>query len=464
MENQFKDRPVIRKRDHVVNFMDTTIRDGQQCLMATRMPSSDILPILETMDEAGFASIEAWGGATFDSALRFLNEDPWENLRNMRRRLKNTKIQMLFRGQNMLGYKAYHDEVVLAFVEKAIENGVDVLRIFDALNDLRNLETSAAAVKKFGGHAQLALCYTTSPVHTLDYFVNLSKELKNMGADSIAIKDMSGILLPDVAYDLVAGIKKATKLPLEIHTHCTGGMADMVYIKAIEAGVDTIDTASSPFALGTSQPATEVMNQALQGLGYKTNLNQDKLLEMAKYFKNLRRKAIADDLIDPEVLGVDIETLVYQVPGGMLSNLVSQLKTQKAMDKFPQVLKEIAAVRADMGYIPLVTPSSQIVGTQAAFNVLAGERYKMVSNETKDLVRGMYGKTPAPISKEIQEKILGDEEPITVAPKEMTQPILAQAAETVQDYIRKPEDVLTYALFPNQALDFFRKREGLIPS
>ena len=462
MEKEFKNRPVIRKPDHIVKFMDTTIRDGQQCLMATRMPNSDILPILETMDQAGFSAIEAWGGATFDAALRFLNEDPWENLRNIRRRLKKTKIQMLFRGQNMLGYKAYHDEVVEAFVEKAIENGVDVLRIFDALNDLRNLETSVEAVKKFGGHAQLTLCYTTSPVHTLDYFVNLANQLKDMGADSIAIKDMSGILLPDVAYDLVEGIKKATDLPLEIHTHCTGGMADMVYIKAVEAGVDIIDTASSPFSLGTSQPATEVMNQALLGLGYKTELNQSNLLEMSRYFKNLRRKAIADGLIDPEVLGVDIETLVYQVPGGMLSNLVSQLKTQKAMDKFPQVLQEIAAVRADMGYIPLVTPSSQIVGTQAAFNVLLGERYKMISNETKDLVRGMYGKTPAPISKEIQQKILGDEKPITKAPKEMTESVLQQARESVESYIKKPEDVLTYALFPNQALDFFRKREGLL--
>ena len=461
MENKFQDRPVIRKPGHVVKFMDTTIRDCQQCLMATRMPNDHILPILETMDTAGFAAIEAWGGATFDAALRFLNEDPWENLRNIRRRLKNTSIQMLFRGQNMLGYKAYHDEVVMSFVEKAIANGVDILRVFDALNDLRNLETSVLAVKKFGGHAQLALCYTTSPVHTLDYFIDLSKQLRDMGADSIAIKDMSGILLPDAAYDLVAGIKAATDLPLEIHTHCTGGMADMVYIKAVEAGVDIIDTASSPFSLGTSQPSTEVMNKALLGLGYQTELNETCLLDMAKHFKGLRRQAIADGLIDAEVLGVDIETLVYQVPGGMLSNLVSQLKTQKAMDKFPQVLQEIAAVRADMGYIPLVTPSSQIVGTQAAFNVLMGERYKMVSNETKDLVRGMYGKTPAPISKEVQDKILGDEQPITTAPKEMTTPILEQAAEAISGYMKKPEDILTYALFPNQALDFFRKREGL---
>lgn len=462
MESQLIQRPVLRKPDHPVGFMETTLRDGQQCLMATRMPNHNMLPALEAMDQAGFAAIEAWGGATFDAALRFLNEDPWDNLRKLRRGLKNTKLQMLLRGQNLLGYKAYHDQVVSDFIAKAIDNGIDNIRIFDALNDLRNLETSVNAIHKYGAHAQMALCYTTSPVHTLDYFVRLAKQFAEMGADSIAIKDMSGILLPHVAYDLVAGIKAVTDLPLELHTHCTGGMADMVYLKAVEAGVDTIDTACAPFALGTSQPATEVMNQALLGFGYTTELNQDKLRDITNHFKGLRKQALADGYIDPMILGVDIDTLHYQVPGGMLSNLVSQLKSQQALDKLPQVLQEIAAVRADMGYIPLVTPSSQIVGTQATFNVLSGERYSMVSNETKDLVRGMYGKTPVPIEPEIQKQIIGSERPITLAPKELTAPLLDQAREIVEPYYQQEEDLLTYALFPNQALQYFRKREGLI--
>ena len=462
MTNHLKERPVLRNPDHGVQFTETTLRDGQQCLMATRMPNRDMLPILETMDQAGFSAIEAWGGATFDAALRFLDEDPWDNLRKLRRGLKNTKLQMLLRGQNLLGYKAYHDQVVTQFIATAIENGIDIIRIFDALNDLRNLETSVQATRKYGGHAQLALCYTTSPVHTLDYFIGLAKQFANMGADSIAIKDMSGILLPHVAYDLVAGIKAVTHLPLELHTHCTGGMADMVYLKAVEAGVDTIDTASAPFALGTSQPATEVMNQALLGLGYTTHLQQDKLTAMTTHFKGLRTAALADGYMSPAVLGVDIDTLHYQVPGGMLSNLVSQLKSQDALDKLPEVLAEIAQVRADMGYIPLVTPSSQIVGTQATFNVLTGKRYQVVSNETKDLVRGMYGKTPVPIDSKIQQQIIGDEVPINQAPKELTEPLLAVAKSTVEPYYQSEEDILTYALFPNQALQHFRKREGLI--
>ncbi|MCL1935426.1 MAG: pyruvate carboxylase subunit B [Defluviitaleaceae bacterium] len=459
---EFKERPILRKKDHEIKFVETTIRDGQQCLMATRMPNSDILPILNEMDNAGFYAIEAWGGATFDAALRFLKEDPWENLQNIKSKLKKTKLQMLFRGQNMLGYKAYHDEIVSEFIKYTIQNGVDIIRIFDALNDLRNLETSINATKKYGGNAQLTLCYTISPVHTIDYFVNIAKELENMGADSIAIKDMSGILLPDIAYDLVSSIKQNTNLPLEIHTHCTGGMADMVYLKAVEAGVDIINTASSPFALGTSQPSTEVMNAVFNSLGYKTNLNVESLTKIAKHFRPLREKALQDGLIDPQILGVDIETLIYQVPGGMLSNLVSQLKQQRAMDKFPDVLKEISNVRADMGYVPLVTPSSQIIGAQATFNVLLGERYKMVSKEVKDLVKGMYGKTPAPISDKIKNKILGNEEPITVSPKELTEPVLKSSKIAIQDYIRKPEDILTYALFPHVAMDYFRFREGLI--
>lgn len=452
-------QPILRDPTHPVKFMETTLRDGQQSLMATRMPNHHMLPILETMDHAGFEAIEAWGGATFDAALRFLNEDPWANLKNIRRRLKHTKLQMLLRGQNLLGYKAYHDDVVSAFIGKAIENGIDNLRLFDALNDLRNLETSVQAVRRYGGHAQLALCYTTSPVHTLDYFVGLAKQFTDMGAHSIAIKDMSGILLPHVAYALVAGIKAVTHLPLQLHTHCTGGMADMVYLKAVEAGVDIIDTACAPFALGTSQPASEVMNQALQGLGYTTHLDTACLTEITQYFKSLRQQALADGTMDPNLLGVDIDTLHYQVPGGMLSNLVSQLKRQQALDKLPQVLQEIAAVRADMGYIPLVTPSSQIVATQATFNVLTGARYQLVSNETKDLVRGLYGQPPTPIAPAIVKQIIGDEPPQT--PKEVTQPQLSQAHAAVAPYAQQPEDLLTYALFPHQALQYFRKREGL---
>ena len=442
-----------------VHFVDTTIRDGQQCLMATRMPIDDMVPILDTMDRAGFYAIEAWGGATFDASLRFLKECPWDRLRTFKKHFKNTKLQMLFRGQNMLGYKAYHDEVVERFIELAIGNGIDIIRIFDALNDLRNLQTSTEATKRYGGHAQLAICYTTSPVHTLEYFVELARSFANMGADSIAIKDMSGILLPGVAYDLVKAIKAQVDLPLEIHTHCTGGMGDMVYLKAVEAGVDIINTASSPFALGTSQPSTEVMNVALKNLGYTTSLNDSAVLEMAKHFAPIRDRAIEDGLIDPKVLGVDIQTLVYQVPGGMLSNLVSQLKEQQALDKLPLVMQEIANVRADMGYVPLVTPSSQIVGAQATLNVLLGERYKMVSSEIKNLVRGMYGTPPAPISKNIQQIVIGDEEPTTKAPKHFTEPCLDGAEDKISKYIRQPEDIVTYAMFPQVTEEFFKQRE-----
>ena len=442
-----------------IKFTETTLRDGQQCLIATRMKTEEMIPILDTMDRAGFHAVEVWGGATFDSAMRFLREDPWERLRIFKQHFKNTKLQMLFRGQNMLGYKGYHDKVVERFLELAIKNGIDIIRIFDALNDVRNLESSVKATKKYGGHAQLAICYTTSEVHTIEYFVNLAKDLENMGADSIALKDMAGILDPASAYALVKEIKSVCSVPLEIHTHCTGGMADMVYLKAVEAGVDIINTACAPFALGTSQPATEVMNAALKGLGYHTSLNQETLIEIARYFRPLREAAIDSGLLNPKMLGVDVETFEYQVPGGMLSNLISQLKEQNAEHKFEEVLQEVPRVRADLGYVPLVTPSSQIVGTQATLNVLLGERYKMVTNETKDIVRGKYGKTAVPISEEIRKKIIGDELPITVPPAQLTQPALAEAEEKIKHYIRQPEDILSYIMFPQVAEEFFKFRE-----
>jgi len=442
-----------------VKFVETVLRDGQQCLIATRMKTEEMVPILATMDRAGFYAVEVWGGATFDAAMRFLKEDPWERLRIFRQHFKNTKLQMLFRGQNMLGYKGYHNEVVDRFIDLAITNGIDIIRMFDALNDVRNLESSVAAVKKYGGHAQLTLCYTTSEVHTVDYFVKLAKTLENMGADSLAIKDMAGILEPAVTYDLVKGIKETCKVPLELHGHCTSGMADMVYLKAVEAGVDVLNTASSPFALGASQPSTEVMNVALTGLGYQTDLDPVALLEIARYFRPLREAAIDSGLLSPKVLGVDVETFQYQVPGGMLSNLVSQLKQQNAEDKFEEVLREVPRVRADLGYIPLVTPSSQIVGTQAALNVMTGERYKMVTNETKDIVRGKYGRTPVPISEEIRKKIIGDEEPTTLPPSAFAEPALKEAEEKMKDYIRQPEDVLSYVMFPQVAEEFFKFRE-----
>lgn len=440
-------------------FTDTTFRDGQQSLIATRMPIKDIVPILDVMDQAGFYSLEMWGGATFDSCLRFLNEDPWERLRVFRKHMKNTKLQMLFRGQNMLGYHTYPDDIVEAFLAAAIENGIDIIRIFDALNDTRNIESSVKAVKKHGGHAQLAISYTISEVHTEEYYVNLAKDFIGMGADSIAIKDMAGLLLPDTAYSLVSKIKALSEIPLAVHSHYTSGLAAMTYLKAIEAGADIIDTAMSPFALGTSQPATEVM-AAVLAPGYSTGLDGSKLTEIYNHLKPLRDQALSTGLLSEKVLGVDIDTLHYQVPGGMLSNLVSQLKQQNSEDKFDDVLNEIPRVRADFGYPPLVTPSSQIVGTQAVMNVMVGERYKMVPKESKAFVKGLYGKTPVPISEEITKKIIGDEKPITCRPAELLKPEYAKFEEEIKDYTEQKEDVLSYALFPNVAMDFFKYRQA----
>ncbi len=443
-----------------IKICDCTLRDGQQSLIATRMRIEDMLPILSKMDEIGFGAMEVWGGATFDSCLRFLKEDPWERLRKFRSVLKNTKLQMLLRGQNILGYKHYADDVVESFVRKSIENGIDIIRIFDALNDARNLETAVKATKAENAHAQLAISYTLSDVHTLEYYVDLAKRYENLGADSICIKDMAGLLLPKPAYDLVKAIKEEVNVPIEVHSHYTSGVASMTYLKAIEAGADIIDTDMSPLSMGTAQPATEVMVAALQGTDYDTNLNLSSLKEITDYFKPIREEDIKSGLLNTKMLGVDISTLIYQVPGGMLSNLISQLKNANAEDKYDAVLAEIPKVRADLGYPPLVTPSSQIVGTQAVLNVLMGERYKMVPKETKDIVRGMYGQTPVPISEEIRKKIIGDEEPITCRPADLIEPEMAKFEAEMKDYKLQEEDVLSYALFPQQAMDYFKFRQA----
>ncbi len=443
-----------------VKIMDTTLRDAHQSLIATRMTTEEMLPIAAKMDQAGFYAMEVWGGATFDACLRFLKEDPWERLRKIRKEVKNTKLQMLFRGQNILGYRHYADDVVEYFVQKSIANGIDIIRIFDALNDMRNLETAVRASRKEGGHAQVAISYTLSEVHTLEYYIELAKRIEDMGAHSICIKDMAGLLVPYEAERLVKALKSHTNLPIQLHTHYTSGVASMTYLKAVEAGCDIIDTAMSPLAMGTSQPATEVLVETFKGTPYDTGINQEILSEITEYFRPMREEALASGLMNTKVLSVDINTLRYQVPGGMLSNLVSQLKGQNAEDKYYDVLKEIPRVRADFGYVPLVTPSSQIVGTQAVLNVLAGERYKMVSKESKDMVRGKYGSTPVPIKEEIVKKIIGDEKPITCRPADLLQPELKTLEKEMAMYKQQDEDILSYALFPQVAMDFFKYREA----
>ena len=443
-----------------VGITETILRDAHQSLIATRMTTEEMLPIVEKLDNIGYHSLEAWGGATFDACLRFLNEDPWVRLRKIKERAKKTPIQMLFRGQNILGYRHYADDVVEYFVQKSIANGVDILRIFDALNDVRNLETAIKACKKEKGHVQGTVCYTISPVHNIESFVKMAKELENMGADSICIKDMAGLLKPYVAYDLITAMKKSVKIPIQLHTHYTSGVASMTYLKAVEAGVDVIDTALSPFAMGTSQPATEAVVATLQGTERDTGLDLAALSDAADYFKPIREKYLKSGLLNPKVMGVDINTLLYQVPGGMLSNLVSQLKQQGKEDKFDEVLKEVPRVRADFGYPPLVTPSSQIVGTQAVLNVLMGERYKMISKESKAIVRGEYGKTPVEISPEIVKKIIGDEPRITCRPADKLKPELKKLRDEIKPYIEQDEDVLTYALFEQVALKFFENRKA----
>lgn len=443
-----------------VKVTETVLRDGHQSLIATRMKTDEMVPILETMDRAGYHALEVWGGATFDSCLRFLNEDPWERLRVIRKNIKKTKLQMLLRGQNLLGYKHYADDVVEEFVKKSLANGIDIIRVFDALNDSRNLMKAIETIKKEGGHAQAAMSYTISPVHTNDVFADLAKEFAEMGADSICIKDMAGLLDPYNTYDLVKTIKEKVNLPLEVHTHATSGLGSMTLLKAVEAGADIIDTAISPFGEGTSQPSTEPMVKALSGTEWDTGMDMDALNEIAEYFRPIREKYIEEGLLDPKLMGVDINTLKYQVPGGMLSNLVSQLKQQNAMHKFEEVLREVPKVREDLGYPPLVTPTSQIVGTQAVLNVVMGERYKMVPNEVKQLVKGMYGKTTVPIKEEIVKKIIGNEERITCRPADLIEPELESIKKEIARYVEQDEDVLTRAMFPKPAMDFFEYRNA----
>ncbi|MDD6102781.1 MAG: oxaloacetate decarboxylase subunit alpha [Clostridiales bacterium] len=443
-----------------VKITETVLRDAHQSLIATRMPTDLMLPILDKMDKVGYHSIECWGGATFDACLRFLKEDPWERLRKLRAGLKNTKTQMLFRGQNILGYNHYADDVVEYFVQKSIANGIDILRIFDCLNDLRNMKTAVDACKKEGGHAQIALSYTLGDAYTLDYWKETAKKIEEMGADSICIKDMAGLLVPYEAEKLVKALKEGSSLPIQLHTHYTSGVASMTYMKAVEAGCDIIDCAMSPLALGTSQPATEVMVESFRGTEYDTGYDQNLLAEIADYFRPYREEVLANGLLNPKVLGVNIKTLMYQVPGGMLSNLVSQLKEAHAEDKYEAVLEEVPRVRKDFGEPPLVTPSSQIVGTQAVLNVLQGERYKMVTKESKKILSGEFGQTIKPFNKEVQKKCIGDVEPITCRPADLIEPQLPKFREECKEWIQQEEDVLSYALFPQVATDFFKYRQA----
>jgi len=443
-----------------LKITETILRDAHQSLIATRMTTEQMLPIVDKMDQVGYHSVECWGGATFDASLRFLKEDPWMRLRKLRDGFKHTKLQMLFRGQNILGYNHYSDDVVEYFVQKSISNGIDIIRIFDCFNDLRNLQTAVKAANKEKGHAQIALAYTLGDSYTLDYWKDMAKRVEEMGADSICIKDMAGLLLPYKATELVEALKETTSLPLQIHTHYTSGVASMTYLKAVEAGADVIDTAMSPFSMGTSQPATEVMVETFKGTPYDTGFDQTLLAEIADYFRPMQEEALKTGLLNPKVLGVDIKTLLYQVPGGMLSNLVSQLKEAKASDKYYEVLAEIPKVRKDFGEPPLVTPSSQIVGTQAVLNVLQGERYKIVSKETKKILSGEFGQTIKPFNAEVQKKVIGDLVPITCRPADLIEPQLEKFKKEVAQYSQQDEDVLTYALFPAVAIEFFKYREA----
>ena len=443
-----------------IKITETVLRDAHQSLIATRMTTEQMLPIVDKMDKVGYHSVECWGGATFDASLRFLKEDPWERLRKLRDGFKNTKLQMLFRGQNILGYHQYADDVVEYFVQKSIANGIDIIRIFDCMNDLRNLQTAVNASKKEKGHSQVALSYTLGDAYTLEYWTEMAKRIEDMGADSICIKDMAGLLVPYKATELITAMKEVTTLPIQLHTHYTSGVASMTYLEAVEAGVDVIDTAMSPFSMGTSQPATEVMVETFKGTPYDTGYDQNLLAEIADYFRPIQEDALKTGLLNPKVMGVNIKTLLYQVPGGMLSNLVSQLKEQGAEDKYYEVLDEVPRVRKDLGEPPLVTPSSQIVGTQSVFNVLMGERYKMATAETKAVLRGEYGATAKPFNPEVQKKVIGDEQPITCRPADLIPPELDKLEAEMAQWKEQDEDVLSYALFPQVAIEFFKDREA----
>ena len=446
-----------------VKITETILRDAHQSMIATRMTTEQMLPIVDKMDKVGYHAVECWGGATFDASLRFLKEDPWDRLRKLRDGFKNTKLQMLFRGQNILGYRPYADDVVEYFVQKSIANGIDIIRIFDCLNDLRNLQTAVTAANKEKGHAQVALSYTLGDAYTLEYWTDMAKKVEDMGANSLCIKDMAGLLVPYKADELVKALKEVVDIPIELHTHYTSGVASMTYLKGVEAGCDIIDTAMSPFALGTSQPATEVMVETFKGTPYDTGLDQNLLSEIADYFRPMRDEALESGLLNPKVLGVNINTLRYPVPGGMLSNMISQLKEQGAEDKYEEVLKEVPRVRKDLGEPPLVTPSSQIVGTQAVFNVLMGERYKVATQETKGILEGKYGQTVKPFNQEVVDKVLTADEKasaITCRPADLIEPELGKIEEEMKQYKQQDEDVLTYALFPQVATDFFKYREA----
>ena len=443
-----------------IKITETILRDAHQSLIATRMTTEQMLPIVDKMDQVGFHAVECWGGATFDASLRFLKEDPWERLRKLRAGFKNTKLQMLFRGQNILGYNHYADDVVEYFVQKSIANGIDIIRIFDCLNDMRNLETAVKAANKENGHAQIALSYTLGDAYTLDYWKDMAKKIEDLGAKSLCIKDMAGLLTPYKATELVTALKESVDIPIDLHTHYTSGVASMTYLKAVEAGCDIIDTAMSPFALGTSQPATEVMVETFRGTPYDTGLDQNLLAEIAEYFRPMREEALASGLMNTKVLGVNIKTLMYQVPGGMLSNLVSQLKEMGQEDKYEAVLEEVPRVRKDFGEPPLVTPSSQIVGTQAVLNVVSGERYKMVTKESKKLLSGEFGQTVKPFNPEVQKKCIGDTKPITCRPAGLIKPQLADIEKEMAQWKQQDEDVLSYALFPQVATEFFKYREA----
>ncbi len=443
-----------------LKIMETVVRDGQQSLIATRMPFEDMEPALALMDEVGYEAIECWGGATFDACIRFLDEDPWERLRKFREAMPNTKLQMLLRGQNLLGYRHYSDDVVDYFVKKSIDNGIDRIRIFDALNDLRNVETAVKSTKAYGAHAQVAMSYTIGEPYTPAYWKDLALRIQDLGADSICIKDMAGLMVPKAAGEMISMLKENVEIPIDLHTHCTSGVAPITYYTAVQAGCDIIDTAISPFSGGTSQPATEVMVETFRGTEYDTGLDINKLSKVAECFQGVREKALESGLLNTKVLATDINTLIYQVPGGMLSNLVSQLKDQNAEDKYMDVLKEIPQVRNDLGMPPLVTPSSQIVGTQAVLNVLMGERYKILSKETKDILKGKYGATPMPMNPDVVAKV-DKSEIISCRPADLLEPELDKLKEEVGEYAEQEEDVLTYALFAQVAIDYFKRRAAL---
>ncbi|MCR4634512.1 MAG: oxaloacetate decarboxylase subunit alpha [Erysipelotrichaceae bacterium] len=442
----------------MVKIVETSVRDGHQSLFATRMTTKEVVDLCKIYDDAGYYAIEVWGGATFDAAMRFLNEDPWERLREVKKVCKKTKLQMLFRGQNILGYRHYSDDVVDMFCKKSIENGIDIIRIFDALNDIRNLRQAVESTKKYGGECQIALSYTTSPVHTVDYYVSLAKEVESLGADSLCIKDMAGVLLPEDATKLVTAIKKEINIPLELHSHSTAGVCEMTYMAAVKAGVDIVDTSLSPLSNGTAQPSTQALCVALKGTEYDPQIDLNVLHQAEPLMTDIVNKYVKNGLLNPKSLQVNPNILTYQVPGGMLSNMIKQLTDQGAMDKYEEVLREIPKVRKDLGYPPLVTPMSQMVGTQAVLNVLNGERYKMCAKEIKDYLHGRYGKSPAAVDPDICKKIIGDDEVITCRPADLLEPEFEKLKEQYKDIARSDEDVLSLALFENVAVSFLKKK------